>query len=177
MKNNSKALITTDTYHKDGAPHLMVTAIDCNVNDREEKYNDIAGFIKYKPKANDITKKDIQEMDDWADILNKNIIFLLRTNKKLSGWLFEYGKDITYREIQVYTVNDVNYDIWLDPDINFWNPVDFLLEAEYYGPMLDQETDEKLTNIQNGITQLSDKISEFMDSVKKIIERKNNENI
>jgi hypothetical protein len=112
-------------------------------------------------------------MDDWADILKKNIIFLIKNDKKLSGWLFEYSEDISYREIQAFTLNDVNYDIWLDPETSFWNPVDFLLEAEYYTPadFGDADVDERLKHIEEGITQLDTKISELTNNVKDIVKK------
>jgi len=174
-----KILIGTDTFHKEGSPHLVVTAIeDDNVSEREDKYNDVIGFYTYVPDAEDIDDRYIQEMDDWADILKKNIIFLLQTNKKLSGWLFEYSDDITYREVQAFTMNDINYDIWLDPETNFWNPVDFLLEAEYYESEIDEHGfGEKIKNIEENIKRIETKMSELSDNLKIIVERYDKENI
>ena len=168
-----KILVGTDTFHKEGSPHLVVTAIEDNdVNAREDKYNDVVGFYKCIPDAENIDDKHIREMDDWADILRKNIIFLLKTDKKLNGWLFEYSEDISYREVQAFTINDINYDIWLDPETNFWNPVDFLLEAEYYDSEVDEYGfGEKIKNIEKNIDQINTKISELTDNIKVIVER------
>jgi len=174
--DNIKVLVGTDTFHKEGSPHLMVTMVDCDsVSDREDKYKDVIGFYDYTPGKDGIDNETIKIMDDWADILKKNIIFLLKNDKKLSGWLFEYSDEISYREIQAFTLNDVNYDIWLDPDTNFWNPVDFLLEAEYYTPSADEEFDnninEKLKHIEDSITQLDTRISELTNNMKEIVEK------
>lgn len=176
LVDNIKTLIGTDTFHKEGSPHLMVTVIECdNINDREDKYKDVVGFYNYISGEDSINDETIKVMDDWTDILKKNIIFLLKNDKKLSGWLFEYSEEISYREIEVFTLNDINYDIWLDPETNFWNPVDFLLEAEYYTPNIDEEfndnIDERLQHIENSIIQLDTKISELTDNIKEIVEK------
>jgi hypothetical protein len=172
--NNFKVLVGTDTFHKEGSPHLVATLIECDsVSDREDKYNDVVGFYREIPDAENIDNAAIKEMDDWADILKKNIIFLVKSDKKLGGWLFEYSKDISYREIQAFTLNDVNYDIWLDPETNFWNPVDFLLEAEYYTPDVNHEDGifDKLKNIEESITQINTKISDLTDNMREMVEK------
>ena len=131
----SKILIGTDTFHKKGSPHLMVTAIICDdIHKREDKYKDVVGFYKYcSGSIEDIDNSFIKDMDDWTDILKKNILCLIENEDKINGWLFKHQEgEISYQEVQIYTLNDVNYDVWLDPDTSFWNPVDFLLEAEYF---------------------------------------------
>lgn len=167
-----KALIASDTFHKDGSPHLMATVIECeDIGEREEKYKDIIGFYTFIPKAKGINKKIINYMNGWTEMLGKSTICLLKTNEELSGWLFEYGEFINHRKIQVFTSNDINYDIWLDPDINFWNPVDFLLDAEYYTPMDEDYVDEKFKKIEESLKFLDNKMSKILG----IIERLDND--
>lgn len=169
--NDFKILINTDTFYKEGSPHLVATVIgDNDVNNREDVYKDVIGFYKKIPHMYDIDNSTIKEMDDWADILKKNIIILIENDSKLIGWLFEFGEDISYREIQASSLNDINYDIWLDPDANFWNPVDFLLEEEYYTPV-NYEGDninDKLKCIEESIMKLDTKISKLVDNIKEI---------
>lgn len=125
-------LIGTETYHKAGAPHMVATlALNSHAINREEEYKDVVGFFK---EDKDVFPESLHDgMKDWVRTLNKNMVFVLKQEKRLMGWLYFKNNDqVDFREIQVYTNNDINYDLWLDPESSFWNPVDFLLEAEYF---------------------------------------------
>ena len=168
-----KVLIGTDTSHKDGSPHIMVTAIVCSdINARESKYNDVVGFYKYLPDNEELEESVINDMDDWADILKKNIICIIENKEKIDAWVFEYKKgEISYQEAQAFTLNDVNYDVWLDPESSFWNPVDFLLEGEYfYSPVENDNSavDNKFELIIEKIEALSDGVLGLADTLKEL---------
>lgn len=175
---DSRILIGTDTFHKKGSPHLMVTAIDCDdINSRENKYNDVVGFYKYSPNMDELDDSIVKDMDDWADILKKNILCLVGTDSGIKGWLFKNQDEVSYQEIQVYTLNDVNYDVWLDPDTSFWNPVDFLLEAEYYShPMMTEDEmpnlDDKFDMIEKKIEILNSSVLQLAGAIRGLLQSK-----
>jgi JAB domain-containing protein similar to deubiquitination enzymes len=145
-----KMLISTDAFHKEGTPHVTVTAIDfytqknpvavefdyAKVYGREDKYHDIVGFYHTHPSGmNRMSQTDVNTMVQWVKCLGKTLLCLIETDQKVNGWLFTKDDkgEVTYRDVQINTANDVNYDVWLDASVSFWNPADFLLEGEYFG--------------------------------------------
>lgn len=194
-----KILVSTDSFHKDGVPHLMSTAINFYTQenpvsvefdykaafDREDRYNDIVGFYHTHPSGiNRMSQIDIDTMIQWVSCLGKSLICIIETEEKKNGWLFskdESGK-ISYREVHVSSANDVNYDIWLDAKANFWSPADFLLEGEYFTEELMNDDEEgivdiiieKLDTIVENNKQLKAAFNELLGTLQKLIEKEHN---
>lgn len=139
-------LIGTETFHKVGTPHIMATITSGQALKREEEYKDVVGFYRCDDKKVNI-KSFHKHMISWVEKLNKNMVLVFKQNKKSQGWLyFRNNNTIDFRKVQVYSNNDINYDIWLDPETNFWNPVDFLLEAEYFEQPATEAAEHKIIN-------------------------------
>lgn len=155
----SRLLIGTETFHKAGAPHMVATVIEgSNLLDREAQYKDVVGYCKYEHEEIDIEAYH-EDMKNSVSALNKNLVFVLKRDDKLLGWLYYRNQDkVEFREIQIFTSNDVNYDLWLDPETSFWNPVDFLLEAEYFDRSLADEYSEEESLLEEKLDALVAKV-------------------
>lgn len=198
-----KILISTDSFHKDGVPHIMLTAINFYTQenpvsvefdykaafDREDKYNDIVGFYHTHPSGmNRMSQIDIDTMTQWVKCLGKSLICVIETEEKKNGWLFSKDEagNVSYREVHVSSVNDVNYDVWLDAKANFWNPADFLLDGEFFmGDVTvsneDDEYDdeiiemmmEKLDQIGEGVNKLTTGFNSLLDALQRLMGKGN----
>lgn len=171
-----RLLIGTETFHKAGAPHMVATVIEgSDYLDREMQYKDVVGYCKYEIEELNLEAYH-EEMKNSVKSLNKNLVFILKRDNKLLGWLYYKNQDsIEFREIQVFTTNDVNYDLWLDPESSFWNPVDFLLEAEYFEhPMIEEEPedsilDEKIDALTAKIEVLNSTVLQLAGVIKSLL--------
>jgi len=127
-------LIATETSHRSGTPHIVVSKSICSAEARELKYKDVVGFL--------VSKRDVGEKADVDEFMKKqvlqfkkNLICVIENDSGATASMHYRSNDnVLAREVQVYTNNDVNYDIWLDAESSFWNPVDFLLDGEYFEP-------------------------------------------
>ena len=170
-----KVLIGTETSYKKGVPHALVTGIDSctqkraasvefdykKVFDREDTYKDIVGFYHTHPSGlNQMSQTDIDTMKQWVGCLGKSLVCVIETAEQINGWVFakETNGGISVKEVQVTTNNDVNYDVWFDSKAPFWDPVDFLLEGEYYAA---EEAE---------LTELSSKLDTLIDGFNKMNE-------
>jgi len=187
-----KMLVSTDAFHKDGTPHVMVSSVDFYTQEnpvavefdydrvfkREDKYHDVVGFYHTHPSGlNRMSQIDIETMNQWVRCLGKSLICVIETEEKINGWLFSKdGDKISYREVHVSSTNDVNYDIWLDAESPFWNPADFLLEGEYLaveGQPSEEDVIEimmeKLDVLDQKIERLGTSFNALLDALKKVI--------
>lgn len=177
-----KILINTDTFHKDGAPHLMLTAIDFYTQEnptsvefdyeavyqREDKYQDIVGFYHTHPSGmNKMSQIDIDTMTQWVRCLGKSLVCVIETEEQKNAWLFvkeENGK-VSYRDALVASANDINYDIWLDAKRDFWSPADFLLEGEYFMMPEEEIEDDEVDDVVDTMLGNMDNISGKLDNL------------
>lgn len=183
-----KLLISTEAKYKNGIPHILVTGIDhCTQNlssevnfnyetvcNREDTYHDVIGFY-YTSQYSNIDDFNIQTMIQWVKYLGKNLICVVETTDSLIGWIFEEKEfNISMTEININTINDVNYDIWFDSNSNFWNPTDFLMDGERLDPEDNVEnTDEIILAIQDVRKVQSDMVCGFntlIDTVQSLIQ-------
>ena len=120
-----KVLVSTETAYKDGAPHAFVTSIDSctqkqvasvefdykKVFDREDKYEDIAGFYHTHPSGmNMMSSIDIETMNQWVRCLGKSLICVIETEEKLNAWAFIKGQDLDVRHKQIQALGRIKAD-------------------------------------------------------------------
>jgi hypothetical protein len=189
-----KMLISTDVFRKEQSPHLLTTGIGFetqknpalvefnyqSVYNREDRYKDVVGFYHTHPSGmNYMSKTDIETMIQWVKCLGKTLVCLIQTDTKLSGWLFHKAKDgnIEYHEVRVDTVNDVNYDLWLEPSTAFWNPADFIREGEVFfnGQAVtseeEDEEDAEFEKMEAAIFKTEKKVDMLVDSFNDLLGR------
>jgi len=186
-----KLLVSYEMFHKEGSPHLSVISMNPDTQhnpgavefdyksvwDREDKYKDVAGFYHTHPSGmNQMSQIDINTMVQWVKCLGKSLICIIETDEKVNGWLFtksDTGK-INFQEIGVSTNNDVNYDVWLDPQESFFNPVDFLTEGEFFSENdeagIFEGIQERLTNIEETQSDLRDRFNKLIELLKPLVE-------
>lgn len=163
-----KLLIDTEVAYKDGAPHVTVTGINSYTQEcavevefdyeevfaREDKYHDVVGFYHTHPAGLDcMSGTDIETMKQWVNCLGKSLLCIIETEENISGWVFSKNDngEVEYKDTCVRTHNDVNYDVWLKKDGNFWNPVSFLFEEDF------SEEDKYFTEFSKKIDALAEK--------------------
>ena len=101
---------------------------------REDKYHDIVGFYHtHRAGLDCMSQTDVHTMKQWVNCLGKSLICIIETEDNISGWVFSKSDIgiIEYHDASVRTHNDVNYDVWLKKEGNFWNPVSFLFEEDF----------------------------------------------
>jgi proteasome lid subunit RPN8/RPN11 len=177
-----KMLIASDTHYKENLPHLLTTGIGfCTqenyaavefdyktVYEREDRYSDVVGFYHtHPPGLNSMSQTDVDTMEQWAKCLGKSLICLIETDTQINGWRFykdEAGK-ILYHEIKAESINDINYDVWVNPISTFWSPTDFILNTpECQQEQEDDEFDKLETavfNIEKKVISLEQKIDQI----------------
>lgn len=154
-KNNIKykSLINTEIFHKDGSPHIALTAIIDSIENRHSEYNDVAGIIE----NNNQEECASDYMIELVNKFDQSLIYILQMEHSLQGWLYyKENNKVLNRKVNVYTSNYVNYDIWLESTSSLWNPVDFLLEEPYFDPNIEDSLEE---DIKNALRDINDKLS------------------
>lgn len=154
-KNKYKTLIHSELFHKDGSPHLAVTVIAESIKDRHSVYDDIAGILE---NANEDSHDHIIDyMSKLVNKFNQNLIYILQGEHALRGWLFYKENDeILSRKINIDSSNNINYNIWIEISSSPWNPVDFLLDGDYFDSSAESPLMEEIRETLEGI---NDKLS------------------
>lgn len=170
-KENFKVLIDTETAYKDGAPHVMATGIPVysqqEVENRESMYHDVVGFYFAKPgEPAEMTEDDITNMTGLTNKFKRSLLCLIENDDSISGWVFSIndGHIVSYNEIYVRSHNDVNYDVWLKKDGNFWNPVSFLFEEDFC------EEDKQFNDLSKKIDAIHDNQQKLQEAFYKFTE-------
>jgi len=183
-----KVLVNTETAYRDGAPHLLVTGIGSytqglagsvefdyeDVYMREDNYNDVVGFYHTHPSGlNQMSPTDVQTMTQWVSCLGKSLICLIETDEQINGWMFIKSEhEITCREVNVHSGNDVNYDIWLEKQGQFWSPADFLMEENFEEEMEEEEDAiEKIQEALEDISQTQDSLMTGFGMLSSLVEQ------
>ena len=122
-----KTLIHTEAFYDKDFPHILLTAIDDYAEDREKKYEDVAGIFMVGVNRDEFAET---HLDYYVEHLKKNITFISETPDKnlLEAWVFD-KETLQSTRMKVCTTNDVNYDIWKEED-SFWDPSDFIFADE-----------------------------------------------
>jgi hypothetical protein len=170
-KESFKVLIDTETAYKDGAPHVMATGIPVysqqEVEHREAIYHNVIGFY-FARRAQDatITDEDIASMKGLVDKFGRSLLCLIENDDGIKGWAFSKDDigEISFHEAYISTSNDVNYDVWLKKDGNFWNPVSFLFEEDFCEEDKQfKELTAKLDGIIKNQEQLREAVNKFTE--------------
>lgn len=175
-----KMLIASDTNYKENMPHLLTTGIgfctqenDASVEfdykavyEREDRYSDVVGFYyTSSSEANNMSQTDIDTMEQWVKCLGKSLICLIETEAQINGWRFykdDVGK-ILYHEIKSESINDVNYDVWINPMSTFWSPVDFIFNNFEYQ---QKQEDEEFEKLEKAVFSTEQKIGQVLSLLK-----------
>jgi len=179
-----KTLISTEMSHQNGAPHIMLTSIGFDtqknassvefdykkIYDREDTYQDIAGFYHTHPSGlNQMSSTDVMTMTQWVQTLGKSLVCVIETKEGINGWLFYKNEagGIDHRVVKVATSNDVHYDLWVDPDHTFWNPVDFLTEGEFS----DEDDINIFDDMQESINTIVENQSKILEAISILVRK------
>lgn len=157
---HEKILIHTETF-KNNSSHLLLTSIPFigggsireNIAFREDKYNDVSGFIG-------LSLDDVKEL---VVILDKSLVCI---NDSAKVVYLEDG-EVKIKDALFNTVNDVNYDVWVSNDSTFWNPVDFLLDSSQVVEIgLDANyIYDNLNNIYDRIDEIDTKLEQIKEAL------------
>ena len=124
-----EVLIGTESFYDEGAAHLTTTLINVeSAATREDRYKDVVGF---KTNKIDALNSSNEFMIGQIEQLNKNLVLIEHHKNKSAGKIFYKNADGKYldKKIHIHTANDINFDIWLDTNSCYWNPVDVLLDG------------------------------------------------
>ena len=125
--------------------------------ERENKYSDVIGIF-IEDSELDIDHELVErELEELSSLIKKNAVCVLKNEDGIFGLLYEIGTKEFYK-VKAQTINDVNYEIWLDQESSFWNPVDFLLDESLF-----DETDY----INGRLDSINSKLDQLINLIRK----------
>lgn len=191
MTSNSthcKLLVSYEMFNSADASHISVVSsniyygtsnnpdVHFNYNDimaREDEYKDFSGI--YHSSLGNISEPSshvVELMSQWVKCLGKSLVYIYEFGGVIKAWMFSKSTmlSIVHHELRAKTSNDINYDLWIEREDSYFNPVDFLTEGEF---LYDEDVgaldsiDDRLAIIELAQEEMKESFKTLTEIIKK----------